>query len=279
MTDYTGISKMVPHVIGDLPTVSARALKAGIDMDMVSEGFLTTLSQSLKENKVNVEEIDQACRRILEAKYKLGLFDNPYKFCDPDRPAKEIYTRESREIARKIAAESFVLLKNQQEVLPLKKSGKIAVIGPLADTRSNMPGTWSVAVDLNKPMTLVEGIREVAGKDARVLYAKGSNLTADPELEKRATMFGRELGRDNRTDKELLNEALKVARQSDVIVAALGESSEMSGESSSRTDLNIPDVQKELLAELAKTGKPVVLVVFTGRPLTLTWEENIFRLF
>lgn len=274
VTDYTGISEMVPHGIGDLPTVSARALKAGIDMDMVSEGFLTTLAQSLKENKVNVEEIDQACRRILEAKYKLGLFDNPYKFCDPDRPAKEIYTRESREIARKIAAESFVLLKNQQEVLPLKKSGKIAVIGPLANTRSNMPGTWSVAVDLNKPMTLVEGIREVAGKDVRVLYAKGSNLTADPELEKRATMFGRELGRDNRTDKELLNEALKVARQSDVIVAALGESSEMSGESSSRTDLNIPDVQKELLAELAKTGKPVVLVVFTGRPLTLTWEEK-----
>lgn len=274
VTDYTGINEMVEHGIGDLPTVSARALKAGIDMDMVGEGFLTTLARSLKEKKVSMQEIDRACRRILEAKYKLGLFDDPYKFCDVNRPAKEIYTQEHRNIARKIAAESFVLLKNQQGLLPLKKSGKIAVIGPLANTRSNMPGTWSVAVDLSKPMTLVEGIQEVAGKNARVLYAKGSNLTADAELEKRATMFGRELGRDERTNKELLNEALKVARQSDVIVAALGESSEMSGEASSRTDLNLPDVQKELLAELAKTGKPVVLVVFTGRPLTLSWEEK-----
>ena len=274
VTDYTGINEMVEHGIGDLPTVSARALKAGIDMDMVGEGFLTTLARSLKEKKVSMQEIDRACRRILEAKYKLGLFDDPYKFCDLNRPAKEIYTQEHRNIARKIAAESFVLLKNQQGLLPLKKSGKIAVIGPLANTRSNMPGTWSVAVDLTKPMTLVEGIQEVAGKNARVLYAKGSNLTADAELEKRATMFGRELGRDERTNKELLNEALKVARQSDVIVAALGESSEMSGEASSRTDLNLPDVQKELLAELAKTGKPVVLVVFTGRPLTLSWEEK-----
>lgn len=274
VTDYTGINEMVEHGIGDLPTVSARALKAGIDMDMVGEGFLTTLARSLKEKKVSTQEIDRACRRILEAKYKLGLFDDPYKFCDLNRPAKEIYTQAHRNTARKIAAESFVLLKNQQELLPLKKSGKIAVIGPLANTRSNMPGTWSVAVDLTQPTTLVEGIQEVAGKNARVLYAKGSNLTADAELEKRATMFGRELGRDGRSDKELLNEALKVACQSDVIVAALGESSEMSGEASSRTDLNLPDVQKELLAELAKTGKPVVLVVFTGRPLTLTWEEK-----
>lgn len=274
VTDYTGIPEMVAHGIGDLKTVSARALNAGIDMDMVGEGFLTTLPQSLKEKKTSTENIDRACRRILEAKYKLGLFDDPYKYCDLSRPAKEIYTKEHQDIARRIAAESFVLLKNQQEVLPLKKTGKIAVIGPLANTRSNMPGTWSVAVDLQKPMTFVEGIQEVAGKNARILYAKGSNLTADPELEKRATMFGRELDRDSRTSKELLNEALKIARQSDVIIAALGESSEMSGESSSRTDLNLPDVQKELLAELAKIGKPVVLVVFTGRPLTLTWEEK-----
>lgn len=274
VTDYTGINEMVEHGIGDLQTVSARALKAGIDMDMVGEGFLSTLSQSLKERKVNQKDIDRACRRILEAKYKLGLFDNPYKYCDLSRPAKEIYTQEHRDAARRIASESFVLLKNQKELLPLKKTEKIAVIGPLANTRSNMPGTWSVAVDLSKPMTLVEGLREVAGKNSKIFYAKGSNLTADRELEKRATMFGRELDRDQRTQKELLNEALKVARQSDVIVAALGESSEMSGESSSRTDLNIPDVQKELLAELIKTGKPVVLVLFTGRPLTLTWEES-----
>lgn len=276
VTDYTGISEMIDHGIGDLQEVSARALDAGIDMDMVSEGFISTLSKSVKEGKISEEHIDQACRRILEAKYKLGLFDDPYRFINPKRAKKEIYTKEHRKVAREIASESFVLLKNEDKTLPLSKNGKIAVVGPLANTRSNMPGTWSVAVDLTKPATLVEGLQEVAGKKAEIVYAKGSNLTADPKLEERATMFGRELHRDNRTDAELLAEALQVAKTSDVIVAALGESSEFSGESSSRTNLDIPDVQKELLKELLKTGKPVVLVLFTGRPLTLSWEaENV----
>lgn len=273
VTDYTGMSEMVEHGIGDLQTVSARALKAGIDMDMVSEGFLTTVRKSLNEGKVSQADIDQACRRILEAKYKLGLFKDPYKYCDPSRAKKEIYTDAHRAVARKIASESFVLLKNEANTLPLKKKGTISVIGPLANTASNMPGTWSVAVDLSKPATLVEGLKSVAGNQANILYAKGSNLTEDPALEERATMFGRELGRDNRTEEELRNEALAIAAKSDVIVAALGESSEFSGESSSRTELGIPDVQQRLLKELLKTGKPVVLVLFTGRPLTLTWEQ------
>ncbi len=274
VTDYTGINEMIAHGIGDLQTVSARALQAGVDMDMVGEGFLTTLQKSLDEKKVTVTDIDLACRRILEAKYKLGLFDDPYKYCDSTRRSKEIYTPEHRDVARKIAAESFVLLKNQNQLLPLQKKGRIAVIGPLGNSKSNMPGTWSVAVDLKKPMTLVEGIQEVGGKEIEVRYAKGSNLIEDADYEKRATMFGRDLNRDDRSKKQLLDEALSVARQADVIVAALGESSEMSGESSSRTNLDIPDVQKELLAELLKTGKPVVLVLFTGRPLTLTWEAQ-----
>ncbi len=273
VTDYTGVSEMVDHGIGDLQTVSARALATGIDMDMVSEGFVKTLPQSLKGGKVTIGQINTACRRILEAKYKLGLFDNPYKYCDEDRAAKEIYTPDHRVIARKIAAESFVLLKNQNNTLPLKKNGTIAVVGPLANTRTNMPGTWSVAVDLSRPATLVEGIREVAGTDVNVTYAKGSNLISDAAYEERATMFGRSLNRDNRTDKALLDEALQTVRTADIIVAALGESSEMTGESSSRTDLRIPDVQHELLQALLKTGKPVVLVLFTGRPLVLTWEQ------
>jgi len=275
VTDYTAINEMIAHGIGDLQTVSARALKAGIDMDMVGEGFLTTLKKSLDEGKVTKADIDQACRLILEAKYKLGLFSDPYKFCDPERPKKDIYTQENKDVARKIASESFVLLKNNNNLLPLNKKGRIALIGPLADTRSNMLGTWSVAAKPEAPKTLLEGLKEVAGEQVKINYAKGSNLFADSTLEKNA-LFGKSLGRDNRTEEALRNEALHIASQSDVIVAALGESSECSGESSSRSDIGIPDVQQRLLKELLKTGKPVVLVLFTGRPLTLTWEsENV----
>lgn len=225
---------------------------------------------------------------ILEAKYKLGLFANPYKYCDLKRPARDIFTPEHRAVARRIAGESFVLLKNEpstdragsnpsgstvQPVLPLKMQGNIAVIGPLADTRTNMPGTWSVAAILDKSPSLIEGLKEMTAGKATISYAKGSNLTSDAAYEERATLFGRSLHRDARTDAQLLQEALTVAQKADVIVAALGESSEMSGESSSRTSLDIPDVQRTLLKELLKTGKPVVLVLFTGRPLTLEWEQ------
>ena len=273
VTDYTGINEMIDHGMGDQQTVAALALNAGVDMDMVSDAFSGTLKKSVEEGKVSAAAIDAACRRILEAKYKLGLFDNPYKYCDVNRPKKQIFTKEHRAIARKTASESFVLLKNEG-VLPLSKKGSIAVVGPLANTRSNMPGTWSVAAVLDNAPSLVEGLREVVGDRAKVVTAKGSNLIGDADYEKRATMFGRELHRDNRTDRELLDEALKVAAGADVIVAALGESSEMSGESSSRTNLEMPDVQRALLQELLKTGKPVVLVLFTGRPLVLTWEEE-----
>ena len=280
VTDFTGISEMIEHGIGDLQTVSARAINAGVDMDMGSEGFIGTLKKSVEEGKVSVETVNTACRRILEAKYKLGLFDNPYKYCDLKRPARDIFTKEHRAAARKIAGESFVLLKNEglsptlAPVLPLSPTGTIAVIGPLANTRSNMPGTWSVAAVLDKSPSLVEGLTEWVGNQGKILYAKGSNLIGDAAYEERATMFGRSLNRDNRTDQQLLDEALKIASQADVIVAALGESSEMSGESSSRTNLNLPDVQHTLLEALLKTGKPVVLVLFTGRPLVLNWEQE-----
>ena len=281
VTDFTGIAEMVAHGIGDLQTVSARALNAGVDMDMVSAGFVGTIKKSIDEGKISMETLDMACRRILEAKYKLGLFDNPYKYCDLKRPAREIFTKEHREAARRIAGESFVLLKNgsihpgsAEPLLPLKKEGTVAVIGPLANTRSNMPGTWSVAARLNDYPSVYEGLKEMMAGKVNITYAKGSNLISDAAYEERATMFGRSLNRDNRTDKEMLDEALKVAAGADVIVAALGESSEMTGESSSRTDLNIPDVQRTLLEALLKTGKPVVLTLFTGRPLTLVWEQE-----
>ena len=274
VTDYTAISEMIDHGIGDLQEVSARALTAGTDMDMVADGFIGTLEKSLKEGKVTEADIDKACRRILEAKYKLGLFANPYKYCDVKRAEKEVFTPEHRSIARQIATETFVLLKNQDNLLPLQRKGNIALIGPLANTRANMPGTWSVAATADKYSTLLEGFKNSVGSKANILYAQGSNLMYDADYQTRATMFGRELPRGN--DQELLDEALKVAAQADVIVAALGESSEMSGESSSRSELEMPDAQRHLLEALLKTGKPVVLVLFSGRPVVLTWEnENV----
>ena len=274
VTDYTGINEMIDHGIGDLQTVSARALMAGIDMDMVGEGILTTTEKSLKEGKVTIAQIDAACRRILEAKYKLGLFDDPYRYCDENRAKTEVFTEANRREARSIAAESFVLLKNEANALPLKKSGTIALIGPLADAAENMTGTWSVAANHAKSISVLKGITEVVGSNGKILYAKGSNLTEDSVLEANSTMFGKSLRRDSRPADEILKEALNIANQADVIVAVLGEAAEMSGEASSRSNIEIPQIQKQLLQALLKTGKPVTLVLFTGRPLALAWEQK-----
>jgi len=275
VTDYTAISEMIAHGMGDLQQVSAMSLSAGTDMDMVADGFLTTLEKSLKEGKVTMAEIDKACRRILEAKYKLGLFDDPYKYCDASRVKKDIFTAENRTVARKIATETFVLLKNENNLLPLQRKGKIALVGPLANTKANMPGTWSVAAASDKYNSLYESMKQSLAGKAEVLYAKGSNLMYDAQREAEATMFGREM-RDPRSAQELLDEALNVASQADGIVAAVGESSEMSGESSSRTNLEMPDAQRDLLTALKKTGKPVVLVYFAGRSTVMTWEQENF---
>lgn len=274
VTDYTGIMELTPHGLGDFQTVSALALKAGIDMDMVSEGFLKTLQPSLQAGKVTLREIDQACRRILEAKYKLGLFADPYKYCNEQRAATEIFTAANRQEARKIAADCFVLLKNQGNVLPLKKGETIALVGPLADAANNMTGTWSVAAKFGQSVSVLDGLKEAVGDGGKVLYSLGANLDADSLFEERATMFGKSLHRDHRPASEILKEALNTASQADVIVAALGESAEMSGESSSRTNIGIPQTQQDLLKALLKTGKPLVLVLFTGRPLAIKWEND-----
>lgn len=275
VTDYTGIMEMENHGMGDLQQVSALALKAGIDMDMVSEGFLTTLEKSLKEGKVTEADINQACRRVLEAKYKLGLFDDPYRYLNAKRSKKEIYTPEHRQAARDLAAESFVLLKNDKGLLPLQKKGKIALIGPLGNTRANMPGTWSVAATFDKYKSLYEAMKDAVGDKATVTYAKGSNIYYDVQLEANGSMFGRDI-RDNRDPDVMRNEAIELANNSDVIVAAVGETSEMSGECSSRSDLSIPDAEKDLLTALKATGKPIVLVNFSGRSTVMTWEAANF---
>lgn len=271
-TDYGSIGEMLPHGVGgDLKHASALALTAGTDMDMCSMGFIGTLEQSVKDGTVSEEAVNTACRRVLEAKYKLGLFKDPYKYCDVKRRKTDIFTAENRAAARRIAAETFVLLKNRDGLLPLKRQGKIALIGPLADTRDNMAGTWCVAYTPEKYSTLKEGFERALKGKAELLYAQGCNLMADPARQ-RAAESGKTIRRGD--DAALKAEALEVARQADVIVCAMGECADMSGESSSRSDLRLPDVQRELLAELVKLGKPVVMLNFSGRPTVLEWEQE-----
>ncbi|MGJ1420831.1 beta-glucosidase BglX [Sphingobacterium spiritivorum] len=274
VTDYTAINELIDHGLGDLQQVSALSLKAGVDMDMVGEGYLGTLKKSLEEGKVTQADIDRACRLVLEAKYKLGLFDDPYKYCDVNRAKNNILNKAHLAKSREVAAKSFVLLKNDKQTLPFTKKGKITLVGPLANTGANMPGTWSVSADLEHTPSLLQGMKDALGNKVTIQYALGTNLLDDPAYQERATMFGRTITRDNRSEQELIAEAIKASEGADAIVAALGESSEMSGESSSRTEIGIPANQQRLLQALLKTGKPVVLVLFTGRPLTLTWENE-----
>ena len=274
VSDYTSVNEMTAHGMGDLQTVSALSLKAGLDMDMVGEGFLTTLKKSLSEKKVTQKEIEEACRRVLEAKYKLGLFDDPYRGIDESRAATEILTPENRKVARDIAAHSFVLLKNDQQLLPLQKSGTIAVIGPLADSKRNMLGTWSVSGDWQKSVSVIEGIKNVTGNSTKINYAKGANISDDADFVQRVNTLGVEIDTDKRSPEEMIQEAVAVAKQSDVVIAVVGEAADMSGESSSRASIDIPESQQLLLKALVKTGKPIVLVLFNGRPLTLNWESK-----
>lgn len=271
VTDYASISEILSHGTAEtLQEASIQAINAGTDMDMCSRGFIGTLEQSVKEGKVSEQAINDACRRMLEAKYKLGLFADPYRFLDKKRRKNDIFTAENRKIARDIAAETFVLLKNENNILPLKKHGKIALIGPLADNRANMSGTWSVAAIPDKYSTLKEAMERAVGNDATILYAQGSNICANPDIQK-AGEFGKEIARVD--DVKAKAEAFAVANQADVIVCAMGETADMSGECGSRTDLRLPDVQRELLSELVKLGKPIVLLNFSSRATVLTWEK------
>lgn len=275
VTDYTGINEMIDHGMGDLQQVSALALKAGIDMDMVGEGFLKTLKKSLQEGKVTQAEIDLAAKRILEAKYDLGLFDDSYKYGDPTWAAKEVSSDANKAIARNTAAQSMVLMKNSNGILPLKKSGTVAVIGPMVNNSLNMAGTWSVGAKHKDAVSLMQGLQANFGKDVKFISAKGANIDYSEKLENIYAAHGKLTDRDNRPTDVILKEAVEVANKADVIVLAIGESAEMSGESSSRTEITIPQSQVDLLNELKKTGKPIVMVLFTGRPLALTNVKDV----
>jgi beta-glucosidase len=271
VSDYTSVNEMVAHGIGDLKEVSAKAINAGLDMDMVGEGFLSTLEQSVKEGIVSEEAITKACRRILEAKYKLGLFQDPYKYIDSSRPKKDILTNENRLLARKAANKSFVLLKNELETLPLKSNQKVALVGALANNKNNMLGTWAPTGNPQLSVSILEGFNNTAPQ-LNISYAKGANISDDVSLAKKVNVFGPRIEIDNRTPEEMIKEAVLLAKSSDVVVAVVGEASEMSGESASRTDLNLPASQKKLINALASTGKPIVLVLMSGRPLTIPEE-------
>ncbi len=270
VTDYTAINELIEHGVGkDLKEVSAQALNAGIDMDMVGEGFLIHTKTLIKEGKVTPKTLDDACRRILEAKYKLGLFDDPYRYINEDRAKNEILTPENRKAARIIAENSMVLLKNEKQLLPLDPKLSIALIGPLANNQREMIGNWSAAGDWNKSVSVFSGIKSLLGNSSKVFYAKGCNLLTDRAF--LASISG-DASVDARSDDEMINEAYRTASQADVVVAVLGEPAGLSGEAASRTEIGLPGRQLELLQTLLKTGKPVVLVLMSGRPLTLEFE-------
>ncbi|MCX2485482.1 beta-glucosidase BglX [Pedobacter sp. MR2016-24] len=275
VSDYTGVSELVPHGLGDLQTVSALSLAAGTDMDMVSEGFLNTLKKSLQEKKISMAVIDLACRRILESKYKLGLFADPYKYVDEEKAKTEILSQKNRADAKRIAEASMVLLKNNNQLLPLKKNAKIALIGPLADNKRDMIGNWSAAGDWKLAISVMEGLKNVA-PNMDITYAKGANLVDDPAILKQINANGADIVADEKTPEKLISDAVSAAKKADIAVVVLGESAIMGGEATSRTNLDLLPNQKELLKALAATGKPIVLVLMNSRPLTLTWEdENI----
>ena len=274
VADYTSVQEMMEHGLGDMKQVSARALDAGLDMEMVGEGYLTTLETSLREGVITQRHIDVACRRILQAKEKLGLLDDPYRYIDEERAEKEILTPENRAFAREVAAQTFVLLKNGKDLLPLRKDQTIALIGPLADSRRNMLGTWSVSGNHDLAVTVKEAFEEAIGANGKILYARGANISDDPQFAKRVNVFGPEIVIDDRSPDTMLDEALEMALQADVIVAVVGEAADMSGESSSLAYIGLQPSQKRLLEKLKTTGKPIAMVLYNGRPMTLGWEKE-----
>ena len=273
-TDYTAINEMEAHGMGDEKKVSELALKAGVDMDMVGEVFLKQLATNLKEGTVSQADIDLACRRVLEAKYRLGLFQDPYRGVTEARAKatmmKPAFITDARDITRR----TLVLLKNERQTLPLKNTVNIAVVGPLADRARDMIGNWSGAGDGKQAVSILQGIKNVGGAGVRVTYAQGVNVTDDDQMIKRLNEHGGELNLDPRPAETTIAEAVQAAQSADVVVAVVGESQGMTGEAASRADIGLPGRQLDLLKALKATGKPLVVVLVNGRPLTLPWESQ-----
>lgn len=259
VTDYTSINEMVAHGYSkDLQQAGEQAINAGVDMDLQGAVFMEHLAKSVAEGKVDVARIDAAVKAILEMKYRLGLFEDPYRYSDEAREKATVYRPDFLEAARDVARKSMVLLKNANNTLPLAASAKsIAVIGPLGDSKADMIGSWSAAGDRKtRPVTLLEGMQARAPKGQSVAYARGASYAFEDE---------------GKTDG--FAEAIALAQKSDVIVAAMGERWDMTGEAASRTSLDLPGNQQALLQELKKTGKPIILVLMSGRPNSIEWAD------
>ncbi len=252
VTDYTSINEMLNHgIAGTIKDAARLALNAGVDMDMQGSTYLNSLDSLLKEKNITFSRIDDAVRVILEAKMKLGLFDDPFRYCSRERQEKDIMTPEALASARKMVSESCVLLKNEKNTLPIPASAKkIAVIGPLGDSKKDMLGNWSAAGNWEKCVTLLEGLKAKAGTGVEIFYEKGCNVNDD--------------------DRTGFDAALKLATKADFVILALGENGWMSGEASSRAHIDLPGVQNDLAEAVVKTGKPVAAVLFNGRPLAIT---------
>ena len=252
VTDYTSINELMSHgVAGSIKEAAKISLNAGVDMDMQGSTYLNSLDSLLKEKKVSMSRIDEAVKVVLEAKMKLGLFDDPYRYCNAGRQEKEVMTTEALAAARKMVSESCVLLKNSKQTLPIPAGVKtIAVIGPLGDSKKDMLGNWSAAGNWEKCATLLEGVRARAGNNVEVLSENGSNV--------------------NDADRSGFDAAVKLAAKSDFVILALGENDWMSGEASSRSNIDLPGLQNDLAEAIIKTGKPVAVVLFNGRPLAIT---------
>jgi beta-glucosidase len=273
VTDYTAIMEMENHGVGNRAKVSELSINAGVDMDMVSEYLVDELPILVKTNKIKESVIDAACRRILEAKYKLGLFTDPYRGLSEERAATQIMNKEKLDLSKEAAIKSIVLLKNDNHILPLDASKKIAFIGALVQDQRNLIGNWSGAGDYKKAVSLWNAIENQFGKN-KFLYAKGCNLIDDAELRNKFNQHGGNIMPDKKSPQQLINEAVQTAMRADVVVAVLGENFGMSGEAASRSNIDLPENQKELLKALKKTEKPLVLVLMNGRPLTLQWEHD-----
>ena len=255
VTDYTSINEMIQHGYAKDEKHSAEiAMNAGVHMDMQGGVYMNHIKELIAEGKVSEEDVTHAARKVLETKYDLGLFDDPYRYCNTEREKTEIFTEEHKDAARDMARKSMVLLKNDNQTLPLVEGQKIALIGPLAKDKYEILGCWSAMGERDTvPVSVYEGLVDAVGIN-QIKYAKGCDIQSD--------------------DKKGFQEAIQVAKQSDVVVMVMGEFHNMSGENNARTDLSLPGVQLELIKELKKTGKPLVLIMYNGRPLTINWEND-----
>ena len=267
VSDWGSINEMIPHGYAkDSKHAAEIALNAGSDMDMESSAYVEHLVALVNEGKVKESLIDDAARRILKVKFELGLFDNPYKYCDENREKETVGSPAIQEGVLDMAKKSIVLLKNQNELLPLKKSGqKIAVIGALANDKTSPLGSWRIAADDNTAVSVLEGLENYKGNQLN--YAKGADVSVG------RTQFIWET-KINTTDKSGFEEAIAIAKQADIVVMVLGEHGLQSGEGRSRSDIGLPGVQQELLEAIFKVNPNVVLVLNNGRPLAIPWADE-----